>query len=390
MSIPQLVVVAGWATWDAAYLPTTLNALGVMVLIVTLGVMIYAWRAGWPRWTATWYLLFMILAFSPLMLLSSYFEDSSLMADVFSELLAALILPLIIACVLYLVVRHDPIKALLAVTPIVVLIWQPNMEFVPDQIEAPINITSLFLAGLTTVTLIRWVQWRPGLWLVVLLNAVVGMMFAYAGIYHGGTLPYVAPGPSFMEVLKNFIPQFLAVSTIILGPFLAASFRCIGRNSGTKGNYGYHLVLLGMLLVLAGSLANFFIVWDDRLFIYKQTLEFWFTLTFILGLICYVAGTILLGQAAVQRNNLLGWLDYALLVIQTIYLPIVLLMPVIDMFSHKKDPLLLFDNISSQSPILLNALGLAWLFLTVWLITNRRREGAEVSQAVEGTTRSHA
>jgi hypothetical protein len=384
--VPQLVVVAGWASWESGVLPTGQSILGVIILLLSIGMLIYAWRTDWPRWTGTWYLLFLILATFPFLYLSIFFEDVSRAAGVFSELMAAFVMPLLIAWVLYLVIRHDPVKALLVVLPIVVLIWQPNMEFVPDHIEALIMIVSLFLAALTTIALLRCVRWRPGLWLVILLTAVVGMLFAYAGIYHGGSLPFSAPGPNLREVLKSFTPQFLAVSAIILGPFLAVSFRSIGRNSGTGGNLGYHLVLLGMLLVLAGTLANFFMVWDDRLFIYLRTVVAWFTVSFILGLFFYFSGVILLGQSALSLFNFPGWLDYILLVILTLALPLVLLMPVLDIFAHHSDPLLLFGNLSTQSMFLLNSIGLAWFLLSMWLVTHRRRSRAEIGHAVNGAT----
>lgn len=382
-ALPQLIVVTGWGSWEGGYLPMAQNIMGIVILLLSLGLLVYAWRANWPRWTGSWTFLFIALVTFPLIYLSTLFEDVSRVADVFSEFIGAFMLPLLIAWLLYLVVRHYPIRALLAVIPIVVLVWQLNMEMVPDQIEAPITMASLFLAGLTTVALMRWVGWRTGLWLVVLLSALAGLLYAYAGIYHGGTLPFVAPGPSLLEVVKSFTPQFLAVSTIIMGPFLATSFRSIGRNSGARGNLSYHLVLLGMLLVLAGSLANFFVIWDNRMFIYRQSLEVWFTSAFILGLLCYISGVILLGQAGMSRYSFPGWLDYILLVILTVTLPVVLFMLVTDLYSHNTDPLFLFGRLYSQSAVLLNSIGVAWLFLAVWLVTHRRQSTGEVRQVVE-------
>ncbi|MGD9094196.1 MAG: hypothetical protein PVF74_15215, partial [Anaerolineales bacterium] len=390
MSVPQLVVEAGWASWESGILSYSQNIFGVIILLLSFGVLIYAWRTDWPRWTGTWHFLFIILVVFPFIFLSTQFEDESRVADVFSEFAAVFVLPLLIAWVLYLVVRHDPVRTLLVVIPIVMLIWQPNMEFVPDQIEAPITIVSLFLAALTTIALLRWVVWRAGLWLVILLNAVVGLQFAYAGIYHGGSLPFIASGPSPLEVLKNFIPQFLAVSAIILGPFLAASFRAIGRKSGAAGKLGYHLVLLGMLLVFAGTLANFFMIWDNRLSIYRQTLDSWFTVVFILGLFCYISGVIFLRQAALNYFILPHWLDYFLLLILTLFLPLVLMMPVLDIFTHHSDPLLIFGVLSKGSVFMLNTIGLIWFLLSIWLITHRRRRNSDVGQVVENLTHIQA
>ena len=78
------------------------------------------------------------------------------------------------------------------------------------------------------------------------------------------------------------MPQFLAVASIVLGPFLAASFRGIGHHCGLTGQISYRFVLFGMLLILASVLANYFLMSDSRVHDLAVIGNFWSNLTFIL------------------------------------------------------------------------------------------------------------
>jgi hypothetical protein len=298
------------------------------------------------------------------------FEDVSRAADVFSEFAAFFLLPVVIAWFLYRVTRLDPIKGLLTVLPLLVLIWTINMEFVPDQIEVPITMTSMIVASLAAAALLRLSNWRIGLWLVILVIALVGLLYSYAGIYHGGSLPFSAPYPNPVEVLKNFMPQFLAVSTLVLGPLLAVSFRGIGLHSGLRGLISYRLVLLGMLFILASVLANYFMLSDSRVQNLRQYGYYWLNLMFISGLLCYLVAVLFLGLAFLRRQPLRGLWEYSLLALLTLFLPIVLMMPVMRIFNLNFDALAAIRWIYTLPLILIALLGFAWLLLAGWLVTH--------------------
>jgi hypothetical protein len=373
LSIPQLLVVTGLASWESRFLSNLQTILGVSIVLFLLGGLIIAWRAKWPRWSASWYLFFGALIISPLLYLASLFEDVSRAADVFSEFAAFFLLPVVIAWFLYRVTRLDPIKGLLAVLPLLVLIWTLNMEFVPDQIEAPITMASFIIAALAAAALLRLSNWRIGLWLVILVIALIGLLYSYAGIYHGGSLPFSVPYPNPEEVLKNFMPQFLAVSTLVLGPLLAVSFRSIGLHSGLRGLISYRFVLLGMLFILASMMANFFLVSDSRVSDLRETGYFWLNLMFICGLLCYLAAVLILGQAFLRQQPMRAWLEYSLLSLLTLMLPVVLMMPLMGMINPNINELAGFGWIYSLPLTLIALLGFAWLLLAGWLVTHHNQ-----------------
>lgn len=373
-SLPQLLVLADLTTWGSRALEILSIVIGVFFVLLFLGGLIIAWRADWPRWSASWYLFFGVLLISPLIILSNYFEDVSRAAEIFNEAAAFFLLPVLIAWFLYRVTRQDPIKGLLVVLPLVVLIWTPNMEFVPDHIEAPITMAALIIAALAAAAIFKLGDWRISLWLLMLVVALVGLLFSYAGIYHGGSLPFSAPYPNLVEVLKNFMPQFLAVSTLVIGPLLAVSFRGIGLHSGLAGQISYRFVLLGMLFILASVLANYFLISDSRVFDLRQTGNFWLNLTFIFGLLCYLIGVLILAQAFLRQQPIRGWLEYSLLALLTLFLPVVLMMPLMRMFNLNFDALAAFGWIYSLPLTLIALLGFFWLLLAGWLVTHHNQQ----------------
>lgn len=382
-SLPQLIVLTGLATWESRGMSVLQNInTGIMALLLLSGL-IYAWRANWPRWSATWFIFFGLLFITPPVYLITLYEDVSLTADVFSEFVGFFLLPLFIALFLYWVTRRDPFKGLLAVLPVAVFIWIPNMEFVPDQIEIPIFMLSMGIAAWAAVVILGLADWRIGLWLVVLVAALVGLLFSYAGIYHGGSLPFSASGPNPLEVVKSFLPQFLAVSTIVLGPFLAVSFRSIGHQSGVTGRISYHLALLGMFLILVSLLANFFHIWDSRAPDFLGSTSKWLSELFLLGIISYLVAVIVLGFAFLRQRPEHGFLEYSLLSLLTLFLPAVLMMPFMQQFGLNFDALDTFRWIYSLPLVLLAILGISWMLLAGWLITHHNQQGTSPGKLVQ-------
>ena len=92
LSIPQMLVVTGLTTWDSHALSILQIVIGVSVVLLLLSCLVIAWRAGWPRWAASWYIFFGAIFISPLIYLSNLYEDVSRAADVFNEAAAFLLL----------------------------------------------------------------------------------------------------------------------------------------------------------------------------------------------------------------------------------------------------------------------------------------------------------
>ncbi len=364
-ALPKLFVLAGVMSWESPGMQIFTTTLGVLALIAFLGILALAWRRKWPLWSASWYLFTGVLVMLPLGWLFSLLAQERTQVQV-GEAVLYLALPLFIAVALYWVVRLDRLRGLLAAIPIVFYLWLPNMEFVPDNIEVSIKAISTIMITIAVMAIVRNGNWRTGLWIILLTNLAVGLQFSYAGIYHGGTLPFVAPGPSAVEVLKSFLPQYLAISAILLGPFLAVKFRETGRRSGPTGNIGYHLALLGLLVVFS---ANLFAVMqgtnddmDSRL---TEGILRW---VIYLALGGYCVGALLLFWAARKAGALPGPLEIGLMIILPLAIPLALTMPFID-WKWPISSLYGVPVVFYLPRIIVFAGGLLWLLLCIWLVT---------------------
>lgn len=373
-SVPRLLVLAGIVTWESQIISVLQVIFNVILALLLLGGFLYSWRTNWSRSSASWFIFFVLLFIMPPVYLITLFEDVSRFADLFTEFFGFFLLPLIIAFFLYWVTRQDPFKGLLAALPVAVFIWTPNMEFVPDQIEVPIFMVSMAVAAWGAVAILELGNWRIGLWIVILITALVGLLYSYAGIYHGGSLPFSAPGPNPLEVLKSYIPQFLAVSTIVLGPFLAVSFRSIGHHSGLTGRISYHLALFGLLLILVSVLANYPPMSDLRMRNFLGSIYLWLNELFLMGFFCYLVAVIILGFAFLSHHPMRAWLEYSLLALLTLFLPAVLMMPVMQQFRRYFDALEPFRRIYSFPLVSLAFLGITWLLLAGWLVTHHDKQ----------------
>ncbi len=256
--LPEILVAANLLPSEDPTTKALYDGLSVGVILVLLGALIIAWRRGWPRWSASWYPYFWGLAIPVFAALSKIWDAIS-QANILGEIIVQVIVPLLIAWGLYRVTRQDRVKGLLTVLPFVIVLWQPMQEFVPQSIKSPLNFGMMTVAALVAAFILRLGSWQLGFWLLICTNLLVGLPNAYVSVYQRGDIPFTTIGPHLDEVIISFIPHMLAVSTLVIGPQLARSFREIGMRSGRTGAWSYRLTLFGLLLVLAGNLSSFFI-----------------------------------------------------------------------------------------------------------------------------------
>jgi hypothetical protein len=366
--LPKLLVLGGWLTWEDAGMRLLNVSLTVLAIACLLAVFILAWRRRWQAWSATWYLFFCI---PPLLLavgLYSLLTQGQLNFTISQESVMYVWMPLFIAVLLYAVTRLDPLRGLLAALPVIYLLWQPNMEFVPDEIELAIKIPSIALVCMAITFVLRRDDWREGLFAVLAMNLAVGALFAYAGIYYGGTLPFVAPGPNLVEVARSLIPQYLAISAILLGPLFAWKFRQAGLASGRGGKIAYHLVLAGLLLVIMANLAG--LMRTLQVDSPGTTASNVMSPVIILGLGIYLAGVIWLYRHTSFSRTASGMAEGILLPLLPLGIPVMLMLPFITWKWPVSNlygiPLLwVLPHAVSLS------LGLVWLGLSAWVITRR-------------------
>jgi len=271
---------------------------------------------------------------------------------------------LFVAVLLYAATRLNPLRGLLAALPVIYLLWIPNMEFVPDRIELAIKVPSLALICLTIAFALRRGDWRSGLYAILAMNLAVGALFAYTGIYYGGTLPFTASGPNLVEVLRSLIPQYLATGAILLGPLFAWKFRQVGQSVGRGGKIAYHLTLAGLLLVIMGNLAGLVRTLQvDSPSLASNALS----PLILLGLGIYLVGVLCLYRYGTMPRTASGWAEVILLPLLPLGIPIALMLPFITWKWPVSNlygmPLLwVLPHAVSLS------LGLVWLVVSAWVV----------------------
>jgi hypothetical protein len=363
--LPKLLVDGGLLDWEDALMQALSISLILLMVGSLLGALFLAWRRRWPVWSATWVPFFCL----PLLLLAvgllNWFTQGKLTLTISQEMVMYVWVPLYVAVLLYLVTRLDPLRGLLAAMPVIYLLWIPNMEFVPDWIEVAIKIPSLALICLTIAFLLRRGDWRLGLYAILGMNLVLGALFSYAGIFHGGTLPFTASGPNMLEVIRSLIPQYLATGAILLGPLFAWRFRQAGHHAGRGGIIAYHLLLAGLLLVIMANLAGLSRAMqaDNPASTASNAMSPWVWL----GLGLYLAGVVWLYRYRAFPGTAYEWADAILLPLLPLGIPIALVLPFLTwrwpISNLYGIPLLwLLPHAVSLT------LGLLWLGLSVWVI----------------------
>lgn len=361
--LPMLLVALGLLTWESAGIRFLNIGLAVVLVACLLAISILAWRRRWPLWSAIWYPVFipLILLLAGLAALQAQFEFA-----IDQEMVLYVWLPLFVAILLYAVTRLDPLRGLLGALPVIYLLWLPNMEFVPDGIELSITAASIALACLTVAFVMRKGDWLTALFAILAMNLAVGALYSYAGIYHGGTLPFVAPGPNLVEVLRSLIPQYLATSAILLGPLFAWRFRQMGLAAGRGGKIAYHLVLAGLLLVIMTNLAGLMLTLQADT--PGSSASDPLLPLLILGLGVYLVGLVWLYRYESMPKTASGFAQGILLPLLPLGIPVMFMLPFVSWKWPVNElygiPLLwVLPHAVSLS------LGVVWLGLSVWVIT---------------------
>jgi hypothetical protein len=201
---------------------------GISLALLVATMLTYAWRRGWPLWSASWYgyglWVFMAIAaygISELNLHESWR---------YTNILFLGWLALWGIGYLYLFF-HDQLRALLAIFFFIPLLGVMMLEFIPNAIEGWLAIALGVLTALTAATIIRLGSYRITLGLVIGVNLVAVFTLAYIGEYQIKDLPPNIPAhtpklSNFFELLAFY--TFLAL--ILMGtPFLIQSLVNFGR-----------------------------------------------------------------------------------------------------------------------------------------------------------------
>jgi hypothetical protein len=199
---------------------------------------------------------------------------------------------------------------------------------------------------------------------------VVGALFSFAGIYYGGTLPFVALGPNLVEGARSLVPQYLETTAILLGLLFALKFRQLGRSGRRAGRAAYHLALAGLLLVILANLGGLALTLETSPISFAFSIRDAVSAAIVLGLLIYLLGLFLLYRGDGLHVGVAAWVERLLLAILPLAIPLTFMLPFITwkapVSSLYGTPLLwVMPHALSLS------IGLFWLGLSVWVVTKK-------------------
>lgn len=276
-----------------------------VIAVLLLGVLWFGFTRGWRSWSASWLVYLFIFAMVLLSMAVNALPSRITGGDQVMYAVQMIAIPLLLAYLIYKITGVDRVRGLLAAVPMMAILWGLYFEeFVPALPKSLAWAWMCLLAFGASVMMLRTRRFSTALGLAMLVPLLGGLPFAYLGVYMGGTLPNSQPGPSLLEVFRQYLPFLAAVLSIALGPQLAVNLRAIGRKSTAAGGLFYRLALAGILLALAGTLLKWVDVTGEIPPRISDLLEAW-PLWLIASAGLYLAGFLGL-SLAVRRTDALA------------------------------------------------------------------------------------
>jgi hypothetical protein len=187
-------------------------------------VLFFAWRRGWPVWSASWYGYGTWTGMALIAFATRQLEEDWRYSCV-------LFLGWIGLCIVgyFYLVSKDRLKALLAVAFLFPMLGILFLEFVSDVLEGWLAIGLGLLTALTAGAIVRLRGFHMGLILALSANFVIGLSLAYVGEYQASDMPpsvYHAPTSSgFAERMTLYLILTLGLGG---GPFV---FKNLARSN---------------------------------------------------------------------------------------------------------------------------------------------------------------
>ena len=345
--------------------------------LLTLVLLIYAWQRGWPSWGASWYVYGVILALAGLLAIFHFGESNRV--DVILGVLLFTFFPFGMALFFYLVARKDHIKGLLLALPFMAIFWFVFLEFISNRVESLFTLLAFLFSGLVAVAIVRLGDWKLGVWLAIGLTLISGLGATYAYFYHTEypiEANYSSPLINLSSFADFYLPQLLGSTTLILGPLLLWSLWRLSKRSGHMGVLGYNLLFSGMLLNFAAIIGKFWFISQNSLWVYNRYASSAFDYGGLLGMLLVVSGSLLLVLAAWYNQIVQSRIRLAWLVLVSLGLPWVFVMIYVALGTPNA-------WVAAIQPykFTVYGLGILWAVLTGWLVTHF---GLYLSQPVGG------
>ncbi len=195
---------------------------GIPLLVGFIAAAYYAWREGWPRWTASWFGYWTWIWVVIFIYIVAYINSKLEFFDELELTLGMLILMLGMLLIgLFALFRVDRIMGLLAASFLMpVALPGTIMEFVPNRIQGMLTLGSGFAAAFAAAYILRRGEWRSGLWITLCCNLLIGIAYAYVQAYR---LEYPYPIPQTVKPSDFFVTLLIFITTsaiLIAGPWI--------------------------------------------------------------------------------------------------------------------------------------------------------------------------
>ena len=225
-----LLIAIGKFLDPAARLNQNLAAIaGTILGLLVIGMLLFAWRRGWPLWSASWYLYgaWVTLAIINLTIDKLNLHDSWRYTN-------ALFLICVLVCIVgyFALLQKSKLHGLLSIAFLFPLLSVQMIEFVPNPIEGWLAISLGLLSALAAGEIVRIGDFRFALLIVLGINLAAGVLWAYISEYKMLDLPAGIPAhiPQFGRFLEFFGFYAIFGLGIIILPFILRGLWNFGKN----------------------------------------------------------------------------------------------------------------------------------------------------------------
>jgi hypothetical protein len=185
---------------------------GIGLALLVIGMLIVAWRRGWPLWSASWYLYG---TWTSLVIIGLTIESLNLEES--WRYTYAMFIGWILLCIIgyFIILSKSKLHGLLSVAFLFPMLSVMMLEFIPNPIEGWLTISVGLLAALAAGAIVRVGELRLALGLVLGLNLAAGLAWAYISEYKMLDLP--AGVPAHIPKFGNFLEMLALYSIFGLG-----------------------------------------------------------------------------------------------------------------------------------------------------------------------------
>lgn len=189
------------------------NAALTAFLALIAGVLVVAWRRGWPRWAASWIgygvIVVQLVPYGDTFInrLSSHLPTGLSDAVFFARVILSF-------GVGFLLAGRDRLNGLLVAPPALMLWLWGQTDAIRSAIALPLLIGAGIATALGAAFTLRIGEERAGIRLAILIALVTRLPLTYAGLYHHD----VAPPPPTLQALAIALRDLLIAAALVTGP----------------------------------------------------------------------------------------------------------------------------------------------------------------------------